>query len=248
MTGTRNIILTGASRGIGAVATIELARAGFTVGALSRKGTGPESETVPAELAERIIPLRGDVDDIASVRAAMDQFVAKTGRIDGLVNNAGIHEEGPSAEMPPEVFARVMATNATSVFAVSQVAYPHLIAAGSGLIVNIGSFFDKLGVRHNTAYCASKAAVGAITRCLAVEWGREGIRVLSVAPGYIETDLNRDFLRSEKVQKYLSQRIPTGGPVGAIEVGEVLTMLFSNTSTFLTGETIYLDGAMGVAV
>jgi NAD(P)-dependent dehydrogenase (short-subunit alcohol dehydrogenase family) len=103
-----------------------------------------------------------------------------------------------------------MTTNATAVYTACREAYPHLVKSGGGCIVNIGSFFDKVGVKRNVAYCASKAAVGAITRCLAVEWANRGIRVLDVAPGYIVTDLNRDAMTSGPLADYLKKRIPSG--------------------------------------
>ena len=93
-----------------------------------------------------------------------------------------------------------MHTNATSVVVASREVYPHLKQAGGGLIVNIGSFFDKMGVSRSVAYCASKAAIGAITRCLAVEWAADNIRVVDVAPGYIATDLNAEFREKEQRQ------------------------------------------------
>ncbi|MGX9080677.1 SDR family NAD(P)-dependent oxidoreductase, partial [Klebsiella pneumoniae] len=88
-------------------------------------------------------------------------------------------------------------------------------------------FFDKLAVIDNLAYCASKAAVGAITRCLAAEWACDGIRVLDVAPGYIETDLNRDFLASEKVRAWLKRRVPSGRPGSPLEVARLVGALYS---------------------
>lgn len=242
-----NIFLTGASRGIGAVVALELARRGHVVGCLSRRGTGPEGIAIPAGLKDRLIPLTGDVGDPAAIEAALDAFSKAAGSIDGVVNNAGIHVTGRSESQPLAEFEEVMHTNATATFSVCQKAYPHLVAAGGGLIVNIGSFFDKLGVRHNTAYCASKAAVAAITRCLAVEWAAKNIRVMTVAPGYIETDLNKDFLASEKTRAFLAARIPTGGPAGADQVARLIGSLFDETIPFLTGEIIYLDGGQGMA-
>lgn len=244
---SRNIFLTGASRGIGAVVALELARRGHRVGCLSRRGTGPEGIEIPAELQERLVPLKGDVSDAAAVAAALDLFAQAAGRIDGVVNNAGMHVTGRSESQPLAEFDEVLRTNTTAVFSVCQKAYPHLVAASGGLIVNMGSFFDKLGVRHNTAYCASKAAVAAITRCLAVEWAPKGIRVMTVAPGYIETDLNKDFLASEKTRAFLASRIPVGGPAKAEEVARLIGCLFDENIPFLTGETIYLDGGQGMA-
>src|SRR5690606_4727321 len=114
------------------------------------------------------------------------------------------------------------ATNATSVFMSCQSAYPHLLAAGGGLIVNIGSFFDKMGVKRNLAYCASKAAVGAMTRCLAVEWAGKGIRVVDVAPGYIVTDLNKDAMEAGPLREYLAKRIPGGQPGSSADVARLV--------------------------
>lgn len=243
----RNIFLTGASRGIGAVVATELARRGHRVGCLSRKGNGPESLEVPAELRGRMVFLEGDVLDSASIGAALERFKAEAGSIDGLVHNAGIHLDGPSASQSIDEFDQVLRTNATATFAVCQQIFPYLDAAGGGLIVNMGSFFDKLGVRRNTAYAASKAATAAIGRCLAVEWAAHNIRVLTVAPGYIETDLNKEFLAREKIKAFLASRIPVGGPAQAQEVANLIAMLFAEKIGFLTGETIYLDGGQGIA-
>ena len=174
------------------------------------------------------------------------EHIAAHGPIRGLVNNAGIHITGPSAALTTETFSQVMAVNATAVLVLSREVYPYLKEAGGGLIVNIGSFFDKMGVPHNLAYSASKAAVGSITRTLAVEWAGDGIRVLNVAPGYIESDLNREFLAREKVRQWIEKRIP-GGRVGQPEdVARLVGGLFADNNPFLTGETLYLDGGQGM--
>ena len=104
-----------------------------------------------------------------------------------------------------------MRTNATSVVVASREVYPHLKRAGGGLIVNIGSFFDKMGVSRSVAYCASKAAIGAITRCIAVEWAGRQHPVVDVAPGYIATDLNAEFREKRKCQG-LDQAAHPGRP------------------------------------
>jgi len=186
-----------------------------------------------------------DVNDEGSVRQAL-AAVAKEG-LHGLVNNAGIHLDAPSHEMDTETYQRVMQTNATAVFTVCREAYPYLEAAGGATIVNIGSFFDKIGVKHNLAYCASKAAVGAMTRCLAVEWAPKGIRVLDVAPGYVVTDLNRNSLESGRVREYIDKRIPGRRPGTVDEIARLVAGLISEDIPFLTGETIYIDGGQGIA-
>jgi NAD(P)-dependent dehydrogenase (short-subunit alcohol dehydrogenase family) len=243
------VVVTGASRGIGASIATELGRAGFEVACLSRSGELPASAGHDPELSGRMLALRCDVTDAPALRGAFDTLAKRPGKpVVGLVNNAGLHVEGPSAEFALADYERVMTTNATSVLMASQAAFPHLSAAGSSLIVNIGSFYDKLGVKKNLAYCASKAAVGAMSRCLAVEWAKHGIRVINVAPGYIETDLNRDVLNEGALRAYLAKRIPAGGPGKADDIGRLVASLFQLPGPFLTGDTLYVDGGQGMAL
>ena len=227
------IIVTGASKGIGAAIATELDGRGFDVVCLSRSGTVPKGHGIAC-----------DMTDEAAVRDAMAE-VAKRGPVAGLVNNAGVHIAGPIATLDTRDFDRTMALNATAVMVAAREVYPHLKAAG-GIIVNIGSFFDRMGVPDNLSYCASKAAVAAMTRCMAVEWARDGIRVMNVAPGYIETDLNRDYLAREKVKAWMAQRIPTGGAGSVDDVARLVTAIFAENIGYLTGETIYVDGAQGI--
>jgi NAD(P)-dependent dehydrogenase (short-subunit alcohol dehydrogenase family) len=247
MTMTETIIVTGASRGIGAAIALSLAELGYNVACLSRKGELPCVPDASITSLGRCVPFVADVTDSGSMRDTF-AMVAELGLpIVGLVNNAGIHLEGPSDTFSQSDYETVFATNATSVFLSCQHVYPHLVAAGGGLIVNIGSFFDKLGVKRNLAYCASKAAVGAITRCLAVEWAGKGIRVMDVAPGYITTDLNRSVMEAGPLRAYLEKRIPGREPGTSDDVARLVRGLFQIDSAFLSGETIYIDGAQGIA-
>ena len=239
------IAVTGASRGIGAAIAIELAHRGFTVACLTRKGKGPEVQGAKA-VATRFVDVACDVTDEASLKAAFAAVVDKAGALHGLVNNAGIHLDGASHELATSTYEKVMTTNATAVFTACREAYPHLVKSGGGAIVNIGSFFDKVGVKRNVAYCASKAAVGAITRCLAVEWASRGIRVLDVAPGYIVTDLNREAMTHGPLADYLKKRIPSGMTGTTSDVAKLVAALFAEDLPFLSGETIYIDGAQGI--
>jgi NAD(P)-dependent dehydrogenase (short-subunit alcohol dehydrogenase family) len=228
------IIVTGASRGIGAAIAIDLAGRGYPVVGLSRSGDVPAG--------------RGITCDMTSEPAIRDNFaeIAAGGTIAALINNAGLHRTAPSAALRTEEYEAVMAINATAVMVASRNIHPYLKANGGGTIVNIGSFYDKLGVTGNLAYCASKAAVGAMTRCLAVEWAGDGIQVLNVAPGYIETDLNRDFLAQDKARAWLRKRIPAGSPGSPEEVARLVGAILDEQIPFLTGATIYLDGGQGM--
>ncbi|MDV4168699.1 SDR family oxidoreductase [Rhodovulum sp. FJ3] len=227
------IIVTGASKGIGASIAAELDRRGHDVVCLSRSGTSDVGHAIAC-----------DMTDEDAVRAAMADIGAR-GPVAGLVNNAGVHILGSIATLSTEDFNKTFALNTTAVMIAAREVYPHLRENG-GIIVNIGSFFDKLGVPDNLAYCASKAAVAAMTRCMAVEWAREGIRVMNVAPGYIETDLNRDFLAREKVKAWMASRIPVGQPGTSADVAKLVSSIMDENINFLTGETIYIDGAQGM--
>lgn len=241
------VAVTGASRGIGADIVIELARRGFTVACLSRSGTLPTLPEGAADLAGKLHPVRCDVTSEDSVKSALaDAAALSPVGLTGLVNNAGIHLDGRSDRMPTSEFEQVLATNTTAVFVAAREAYPHLAKTG-GMIINMGSFFDRLGVKRNAAYCASKAAVAAITRCLAVEWASVGIKAITIAPGYIETDLNRESLADGPLRTFLEKRIPTGGPSGPDAIARMTAALLEENIPFLTGETIYIDGAQGIA-
>lgn len=236
-------IVTGASRGIGAAIALRLARAGMLVACLSRSGAMPEGAEEGD--ADRLLAFVADVTDPDAVRVASAAAVDGR-RLVGFVNNAGLHTEARSADLTIDDWNTQISANAASVLIGCQAAYPHLRGDG-GLIVNIGSFFDKLGVKRNLAYCASKAAVGAITRVLAVEWARERIAVIDVAPGYIATSLNRDVMSEGPLRAYLEKRIPAGTPGDADDVARLVAGLFAIDVRFLSGETIYLDGGQGIA-
>lgn len=228
------IVVTGASRGIGAAIATALAARGFEVVCLSRSGDAPAG--------------RGMVCDITDEQALAQAFaaIATHGPIVGLVNNAGLHLGSPSATLAVDEYEKVMRLNATAVMVACREAHAHLARADRAMIVNIGSFFDKLGVAGNLAYCASKAAVGAITRCLAVEWAADGITVMNVAPGYIETDLNKEFLAKPSVRAWLAKRVPLKRAGTTDEVAHLVAALFGEGIPYLTGETIYIDGGQGM--
>ena len=229
------IIVTGASKGLGAATARALDEAGYEVVGLSRSGACPAGRGIVC-----------DMTDEAAVKAVFTELADDPTPVAGLVNNAGAHGQSASAEIEIADYERVMALNATAVVVASREAYPLLKRAGGGLIVNMGSVFDKLGVREHLAYCVSKAAVGAITRCLAVEWAGDGISVVNVAPGYVETDFNRDFMRRDAVKRWLERRIPAGRTGTPEEVAGLVAALFDMRTPYLTGETIYLDGGHGM--
>ena len=229
------VVVTGASKGLGAATAQALDEAGYEVIGLSRTGGCAVGRGVIC-----------DMTDETAVKTVFAELARDSIPVVGLVNNAGAHGQSVSAEIEIADYERVMTLNATAVVVASREAYALLKRAGGGLIVNMGSVFDKLGVKEHLAYCVSKAAVGAITRCLAVEWAEDGISVVNVAPGYVETDFNREFMRRDAVRRWLERRIPVGRTGTPEEVADLVAALFRMRVPYLTGETIYLDGGHGM--
>lgn len=242
------IVVTGASRGIGAAIALELARRGFAVACLSRSGGLPETAgTLPEPVRDRLIARACDVTDEQALIATL-AAIRERGPIGGLVNNAGIHREARAQDLSTAAFEEVMTTNAVAVFAACREVFPHLLDNGRGVIVNIGSFFDRLGVKGSLAYCASKAALAAITRCLAAEWGAKGVSVVNVAPGYILTDINRDYLTGGPGAAQVQARTFVKRPGDVSEIARLVAAFYSEDIPFLTGETIYVDGGHGISL
>ena len=229
------MVVSGASRGIGAAIAVGLADAGYEVIGLSRTGASATGRGIAC-----------DMTDEAAVKSVFAELASDPLPLSGLVNNAGGHGQARIAEMATEDYEQVMTLNATAVMVAAREAYPMLKRQGGGLIVNMGSFFDKVGVREHLAYCASKAAVGAMTRCMAVEWAEDRISVINVAPGYVETDFNRGFLTRDAIKKWIGRRVPMGRTGTTEEVARLVVALFASDIPYLTGETIYLDGGHGV--
>lgn len=236
------IAVTGASRGIGSGLVAELAARGHTIGCLSRKGLGPEDR----EVSGNLINLACDMEDEAQITAALTALAKQAGRIDVLINNAGLHHEGVSAEYTKADFDRVLATNITGPFLACREVYPHLTANGGGLIINIGSFFERLGVKRNLAYNCTKAALGALTRTLAVEWAKDKIRVIDIAPGFVMTDLNAEYMKHDSFKDFIRRRIPTGAASTVDEVARLVAILVAEDLPSLTGETIVMDGGQSI--
>ena len=242
MTAGKVIAITGASRGIGSGLVAELATRGHTIGCLSRKGVGPEDRDIEGDL----LNFACDMEDEGQIVAAFQGLSEQAGRIDVLVNNAGLHLEGVSAELAKADFEKILATNITGPFLACREVRPHMVANGGGLIINIGSFFERLGAKRNLAYSCSKAAIGALTRTLAVEWAHEKIRLINLAPGFVKTDLNAEYMTHESFRNFIQRRIPTGDAAEVNEIARLTALLVAEDLPSLTGETIFIDGGQSI--
>lgn len=243
-TPTEVVVVTGASSGIGAATAAALAADGFLVACLSRRGSVPD---VDSKLAACLVPVPCDVSDEAARVHAVAQVHEMALPVAGLVNGAGFQVQTPSAQLGLDEFQAILDTNLLGSFRMCQLLHDSLRTnERTGVIVNIGSFYGKLGVPNFLAYSASKAALAAMTRTLGVEWAREGIAVVDIAPGYVETGLNADFLEIEGNRELLARKVPIGRLGSSEEIARLVSVLMRERIGFLTGETIFVDGAHGV--
>lgn len=243
----RVAIVTGAGRGLGRAMAVALAGAGADVSLAAR--SRDQLEEVAAEIEQRgrralVVPT--DVTDQAAVSHLVDTTVSTLGRLDVLVNNSGVIDSSPLLEQAPDVWDRVLETNLRGTYLATRAAGAHLVAQGSGKVINIASNFAFMGVANHAAYCTSKAAVVAFTRAMAVEWARYGVQVNAVAPGYFATDLNAGMRADPESLARVLRAVPARRMGEAEELAAWLVLLAGPASDFMTGETIVVDGGQSV--
>ncbi len=236
-------IVTGGSRGIG-YATVEafLQEGAKVVLCASRQETADKAvaklkEAYPDAVAEGIFP---NLSDWEAVKAAFDNVAEKYGKIDILVNNAGVSESTPFTEYTDETFEKVMDLNIKGVFNCSKAASVHMIAAGSGVILNTSSMVSQYGQPAGIAYPTSKFAVNGFTLSLARELGPKGIRVNAVAPGITYTDMMRQVPK-EVIDPMIAQ-IPLRRMGQPEDIANAFVFLASDRASYISGEVLHVDG------
>lgn len=235
----KTALVTGASSGFGAHFVRTLAAAGASVTAAARR-----EDRLAALVADigaaggRAAPLVLDVTDAGAVQAAFDAL----GAVDIVVNNAGVSGNSRALDTSPDEWDWTFGVNTRGVWLVAQAAAQRMVAAGrGGAIINIASITGLRPASGNTPYAASKAAIIQMTRNLALDWARHGIRVNALAPGYFETNINREFLASEYGQK-MTRRIPQRRTGEMADLDGPLLLLASPASAYMTGTVIPVDG------
>lgn len=241
-------IVTGAADGIGWATAQELAHAGWTVALFDLNG---------ALAAERAQALGGqhsgwacDVTDAHTVQARVTDVVTRHGRIDGLVNNAGIADQtAPTLQQDIAAFDKVLSVHLRGAFLMSQqviaqmTRQPRDARGNRGAIVNIGSIASFGGIPGRNAYCAAKAGVLGMTRALASEWARRGIRVNAVAPGYVKTTLVASLAERGAIDaQAIARRTPLGRMAAPEEIAQVIAFLASPLASYITGAVLPVDG------
>ncbi|MBB3051421.1 NAD(P)-dependent dehydrogenase (short-subunit alcohol dehydrogenase family) [Prauserella isguenensis] len=234
------VLVTGASRGLGAAMATTLAAEGATVVAAAR--TKDALAEVAARGEGRITAEAVDMRDEAAVTALVDTVVARHGRIDALVNNAGIAPAGTFVDQDPGVWKETMAVNVIAPMLLAQAAGRHMLAQGSGRIVNIASTTGVRGKPHLVGYSTSKGAVVRMTESLAAEWAGKGVQVNCIAPGAFATDAQSAVLESPDLLARRVKKIPAGRMADAEELMPLVCLLVSARSPFTTGSVFVVDG------
>ena len=237
-------LITGATRGIGKQIAITLAKEGYNI-ALNYRKENEELEQVKKELEEsnvEVLAVQGDVSSFEDCENFVKQVIEKFGKIDVLVNNAGITKDMLLMRMKKEDFEQVIDVNLVGTFNVTKNAISYMLKARSGRIINISSVVGISGNAGQTNYSASKAGIIGFTKSLAKEVASRNILVNSVAPGFIETSMT-EVLKDE-VKEEIAKNIPLNRMGTSQDVANVVKFLASDESSYITGQVIQVDGGM----
>ncbi len=238
-------LVTGSSAGIGLALARGLAGAGarVVVNGRTRETVERAAEALRAEGLDAATSVF-DVTDPAAIAEAVVRIESEVGPIDVLVNNAGIQRRGPLEDYPEETWRELMRANLDSVFFVAKAVARGMISRGRGRIINIGSVQSELARPNIAPYTASKGGVKMLTKGMATDWGRHGLRVNAIAPGYFRTELNKALVEDEKFSAWLTGRTPMGRWGDVEELVGAAIFLASDASSFVNGHILYVDGGV----
>jgi NAD(P)-dependent dehydrogenase (short-subunit alcohol dehydrogenase family) len=247
----RVALVTGAAGGIGRATSQAFFDDGYAVAVTDVDEAGAKAAAAEIDPSgERALGVLGDVTSTASVDAMVAATTERFGRLDALVNVAGVVGPGRSEELPDAEWDRLIAIHLTGAFKCARAAFGALEASGAGAIVSISSIAGRTGFSQRVSYCAAKAGIEGLTRALAVEWAKRGVRVNAVAPGHVLTPMLTKSLEIGSVTQETiaarTQRIPMGRYAQAEEIAAAILFLCSPAASYITGETLCVDGAITV--
>ncbi|PZU63188.1 MULTISPECIES: 2-dehydro-3-deoxy-D-gluconate 5-dehydrogenase KduD [Sphingobium] len=239
--GGKVAIVTGANTGIGQAIALSLAAAGADIAAVGRTPAEETVEKVRA-LGRKAEIVSADLSSIEPVQRVVDETVAKLGGLDILINNAGIIRRADSVDFTEEDWDAVIDTNLKSTFFLAQAAGRHMLAQGSGKIVNIASLLSFQGGIRVPSYTASKSGVAGLTKLLANEWAAKGVNVNAIAPGYIATNNTAALQADETRNRQIQERIPAGRWGDPSDIGGAAVFLASPAANYIHGHVLAVDG------
>ena len=240
-------MVTGSTRGLGEAAAKALAKAGADVAVCGRKHE--DLERVSGEIRALKRESAGFFLDVTSrpgVQKAVQQILAHFGKVDILVNNAGINHRVPVLEFPEEAWDRIIDTNLKGYFLVAQAVAPQMLERGYGKVINMSSIFGLTPLPQQLAYASSKGGVNQLTRVMALEWARQGVRVNAIAPTYFETELVAPLRNDPERFNFINERTPMGRWGQPEELEGLVIFLAAPASDFITGQIIHIDGGWTV--
>lgn len=254
MTGTHNsagkvAVVTGSSKGIGRAIALAFARSGEYSGIVVNARRREEAEVVAGEIKDAkcdSAAVVADVSQEADCTRLIGETVERFGRIDVLVNNAGIQREAPFEETPTELWSKILAVDLTGAFVCSREAVKHMLAQSpkGGCIINISSVHQTIPKPLYVPYATAKAGIEMMTKTMALELAQDNIRVNAVAPGAIETDMNQELKEDRLELDKVLRRIPLRRIGTPEEVANVAEFLASDRASYVTGATFFVDGGM----
>ena len=238
------VLVTGAAKGIGRAMALAFAGQGsrLVLFDLDAPGLQKVQQELIAQECEAVA-VTGSVTEPSDIERAVNASVRSFGRLDVLLNNAGISMNKPAIELTPHEWRRTIDIDLTGVFFCCQAAARQMIKQGSGVIVSTASMYGVAAAANRVAYCSAKAGVVAMTKSLAVEWAPSGIRVNALCPGYIETDLVRDIIAAGAMDRdEIEARIPSGQMGQPEQMADMALFMCSDISAYMTGHALVADG------
>ncbi len=247
MTG-RVAVVTGGTKGLGKNSAMALAKAGADIAVCGRNRD--DLKRVSRAIREMGRDSQGFVLDVTSKKSVHDgigDILKHFGKIDILLNNAGLNHREPVVDYPEEAWNLVINTNLKGYFLVTQAVAPHMLERGYGKVINMGSILGKIALPNQLAYASAKGGVVQMTKIMALEWAKKGIRVNAIGPTYFETEMVKPIRDDPERFNFINTRTPMGRWGYLPEMEGIVIFLAAPASDFITGQTIYIDGGWTIA-